>query len=408
MNERTRSIYQDSSRVRRFLTVMLLSGLAYGLYKGIQDNYLAELVRINEFERGIVEFFRELPGLLLIFILATMYRFSETKVLKLGTAITLAGTLGLLLVGTGKILVVFFMVIYSLGEHIVMPVKSTISLHLAKSGKGGASLGATSAISHGGNIVGYLLVTSLFFLFPRIGIPKDSDTGYKIIFSLATALLIGATLVALAMQDHGNAVRRSRLYFNRKFGKYYGLEIFYGARKQVFLTFAPYVLILHYGANASLISLLFAICAIFGMLLSPLIGRLIDRLGYKAIMVADTLILMVVCLFYGYSHRIFSHEVAFIVVCVNYVLDSIISLCSLAASVYVQDIAENQEEVTATLTTGISVNHLISVIIALLGGLIWKKTGIEVLFTMSAILGLINTIFAMTIKVPQRRQVTGT
>ena len=141
-------------------------GLTHGLYKGIQDNYLAEIVQINEFERGIVEFFRELPGLLLIFILATMYRFSESKVFKLGTAITLTGTLGLLLFGTGKVVVVLFMVLYSLGEHIVMPVKSTISLHLAKSGKGGASLGITSAISHGGNIIGFLLVTGLFLIFP--------------------------------------------------------------------------------------------------------------------------------------------------------------------------------------------------------------------------------------------------
>lgn len=403
MTRKTRSIYTDSTRVTRFLTVVMLSGLAYGLYKGVQDNYLAELVRINEFERGIVEFFREMPGLLLVFILATMYRFSETKVFKIGNAIMLTGTLGLLLFGTGKLVVVLCMVIYSLGEHIVMPVKSSISLRLAKEGRGGASLGVTSSISHAGNIVGYILVTALFFLFPRMGIASGSLASFKGIFFLATILMTGATLIVFAMQDHGNSVKRSRLYINRKFGKYYGLEIFYGARKQVFLTFAPYVLILHYGASASVISLLMAICAIFGMLAAPLIGRIIDRFGYKPVMVTDTLLLTVVCFFYGFSHRLFSFETAFIVVCVNFVLDSIISLASIAASVYVQDIAENQQEVTATLTTGISVNHLISVIIALLGGLVWRTTGIEVLFTLSAILGVINTLFAATIKVPARQ-----
>ncbi|MEA5032544.1 MAG: MFS transporter [Sphaerochaeta sp.] len=402
MNSRTKDIYVDSTRVYRFLFVMLLVGLTHGLYKGIQDNYLAEIVRINEFERGIVEFFRELPGLMLIFILATMYRFSETKVFKLGTAITLTGTLGLLLFGTGKVVVVLFMVLYSLGEHIVMPVKSTISLHLAKSGNGGASLGITSAISHGGNIIGFLLVTGLFLMFPRLGIEKGSLGSFKIIFFLATILLVGATLVVLAMKDKGEPVKRRQLYFNRKFGKYYGLEIFYGSRKQVFITFAPYVLILQYGADTSVISLLLGICAVFGMVLSPLVGRLIDRLGYKFIMVTDTLLLIVVCFFYGFSHRLFSFEVAYIVVCVNFVLDSILSLGSLASTVYVQDISDNPQEITSTITTGISVNHLISVIIALLGGFIWQKTGIEMLFTMSALLGLANSIFAMTIKVPKK------
>ena len=136
------------------------------------------------------------------------------------------------------------------------------------------------------------------------------------------------------------------------------------------------------------------------MVLSPVIGRLIDGLGYKVIMVGDTLLLIIVCFFYGFSHRLFSMEVAFIVVCVNFVLDSIISMASMAASVYVQDIASDQQEVAATLTTGISVNHLISVIIALLGGLIWQRTGIEVLFTLAALLGLANTLFALTIRVP--------
>jgi hypothetical protein len=74
----------------------------------------------------------------------------------------------------------------------------------------------------------------------------------------------------------------------------------------------------------------------------------------------------------------------------------------MAATVYIQDVADNEQEIAATLTTGISVNHLISVIIALLGGLIWQKTGIEVLFTLSALLGLANTFFALSIRVPKK------
>ncbi len=399
MSNKSNSIYKDPSSITRFFAVLLLAGLAHGFYQGIQENFLAEIVGISKFERGIVEFFRELPGLLLIFILATMYRFSETKVLKIGIAITFVGAISIFLVGTGKVVVVICMVIYSLGEHIIMPVKNTISMHIAKSGRSGASLGMTSAIDHTGRIVGFLGVTGLFLLFPKLGISPAESKSYKIVFLIASALLLISLFVVLAMKDSGLAVKRSRLYFNRKFAKYYGLEIFYGTRKQIFLTFAPYVLILQYGASTSLVALLLAICALSGMLFAPLIGRLIDYLGYKFVMVTDTIILMVVCFFYGFSHRIFSFNVAFIVVCVNFVLDSIISLGSLASSVYVKEIASSSEEITATLTTGISVNHLISVLIALLGGYIWQVTGIEVLFTLSGILGLINTIFAATIKV---------
>ncbi|GHU08628.1 hypothetical protein FACS1894151_04890 [Spirochaetia bacterium] len=149
--------------------------------------------------------------------------------------------------------------------------------------------------------------------------------------------------------------------------------------------------------------MLLCICAVFGFLLSPLVGRLIDKVGYKVVMVGDTLILIVVCFFYGFSHRLFPPNVAFIVVCANYVLDSIISMGSMASNLYVQDIASSQEEITATLSTGVSVNHVISIFIALIGGWLWQVTGIEVLFMMSAFLGLCNTLYAATIKVPKKQ-----
>ena len=397
------NIYRPDAKVGRFLSVIILSGVAFGLYRGIQDNYLAEIIRISPFERGIVEFFREMPGLLLVLILSLMYRFSDSRILKIGTAIMAGGVVGLLLTSSSpflmtKVFVVLFMVLFSMGEHIVMPVKSTISMDLAKREKAGASLGTTSSITLLGQIVGFILVTVLFFTLSKLGFTRTDILGFRISFGLSVALMTASVLVVLALKETTLKSQRRRFYFARKFRKYYMLEVFYGGRKQIFLTFAPYVLILHYGADPSIMSLLYAICAAFGIFFSPMIGRLIDRLGYKVVMVADTLILVIVCLLYGFSHRIFPKEIAFIIVCTNFVLDSIISIASMAANVYVQRIASTQEEITATISTGISVNHFISIFIALLGGWIWKVTGIEVLFTLSALLGILNSLYAATIK----------
>jgi MFS family permease len=396
-------VYRPDAKIARFLSVLILSGVAYGLYRGIQDNYLAEIMYITPFERGIVEFFRETPGLLVVLILAVMYRFSDSRIFKVGVAIMAAGVAGLLLTSSSqffmtKFVVVLFMVIFSTGEHIIMPVKTTISMDLAKREKAGASLGITTSITQLGQIAGFLLVTALFFTLARMGFARTDILGYRVVFGASLSLIIAAVLVALALKETTIKSQRRRFYFAKKFRKYYILEIFYGGRKQIFLTFAPYVLILHYGADPSIISLLFAICAGFGILCGPLTGRIIDRLGYKVVMVADTLILIVVCLLYGFAHRLFPPKIAFLVVCSNFVLDSIISMASMANNVYVQRIASSQEEITATLSTGISVNHLISIFIALMGGWIWKVTGIEVLFTLSALMGLINSLYAVTIK----------
>ncbi|GHV76439.1 MFS transporter [Spirochaetia bacterium] len=395
-----KDIYRPDAKYLRFLTVLLTYGISYGLYRGIQDNYLAELVHITNFERGVVEFFRELPGLMVVLIFAVMYRLSESRVFKIGLIIMVAGLSGFLFAGTGKFVVVLFMVLYSLGEHIVLPLRSTISMHLAKKETGGAALGVTGALDHVGRITGFILVSVLFLILGRFGYQRNDILPFKVIFGISAAFMIAAVIFVLPMEESQNKSPRRRFYFAKKFSKFYMLEVFYGARKQVFLTFAPYVLILHYGADASVIALLMAVSAAFGIVFNPLIGKLIDKLGYKTIMVADTLILVVVCFFYGFAHRLFPPGIAFTVVCVNYVLDAIISLASMASSVYVQDIAASQEEVTATLSTGISVNHVISIFIALMGGWIWKVTGIEVLFSLSAVLGLLNSIYAATIKKP--------
>ena len=400
-------IYRSEVKIGGFLFALLLSGIASGLYKGVQDNFLAEIVQIDAFGRGVTEFFRELPGLLLVLFLAWMYRFSENRVFKIGIGLMIGGLVGLSLAGflptaffpgmAGKAMVIALLVLYSCGEHIIMPVRSTISLGLAQKDKGGAALGITSALMHGGNIVGLLIVTVGFLTLSRIGITKF--TQFRLVFAVAMFLMIGTFLISMAMQDSGEKVKRRRFYFDKKFSKFYMLEVFYGSRKQVFMTFAPYVLILNYGADTSTISLLLAVSAVCTSVLSPFIGRLIDRVGYKAVMVGDTLVLIVVCFFYGFAHRIFPIHIAFYVVCINYVLDAIISVASMASSVYVQEIADSQEEITATLSTGISVNHLISIIIALLGGFIWIIAGIELLFSISAILGILNSLYAASIKV---------
>jgi MFS family permease len=333
-----------------------------------------------------------------------MYRFSDSKIFKIGVALMTGGVAGLLLTSTApffmtKFFVVVCMVIFSAGEHIAMPVRTTISLDLAKREKAGASLGITSSITHLGHISGFMAVTIVFFILARIGFGRTDLIGYRIVFATAVGLMIASAMTALALRETILKSQRRRFYFAKKFHKYYMLEIFYGARKQIFLTFAPYVLILHYGADPSIMSLLYAICAGFGIFFGPLTGRIIDRLGYKVVMVGDTLILILVCLLYGFSHRIFPPGIAFVVVCINFVLDSIISISSMASNVYVQRIASSQEEITSTISTGLSVNHLISIVIALTGGWIWKVTGgIELLFSISAFMGLLNSIYAATIK----------
>lgn len=396
--KKTKDIFRQESRYRALFLSLVLSAIGYGLFKGVFDNHMAEVVKMQEFDRGLTEFFRELPGLLLVFILAIFYRSSAEGMFKTGMVTMVVGMVMIAFIPPVKMLVMLAILIYSTGEHIQLGMKNTLSLEYSRQGFGGQALGFQNSVYNIGNLVGYVAIIAVFALVRE-------KTLFTPVFWVAAAFMLMAALVSLRLTGKSETDKtKSRFYFRKKFRKYYMLEIFYGARKQVFFTFGPYVLVLFYGADAGTISLLFAISAIACIVLAPLVGRLIDCVGYKPVMIGDTLLLVIVCFFYGFAHHLFPMPTAMIVCCVNYVLDSVISLASMASNVYVQDISDDAEEMRATISTGISVNHLITIFIALLGGWIWKALGVETLFVLSALLGLCNSAYAATIKKPAAKE----
>ena len=394
MTMRTKEIFLPQSRYRALFLSLVLSAIGYGLFKGVFDNYMADVVRMQEFDRGLTEFFRELPGLMLVLILAVFYRSSAEGLFKMGMVTMVVGMAMIAFIPPVKMLVMLAILIYSTGEHIQLGMKNTLALEYSHQGYGGPALGFQNSVYNIGNLIGYIAVIAVFALL-------QGRTIFTQMFWAAAGFMLVAAIVSLRLTGRSETDKsKRRFYFRKKFKKYYMLEVFYGARKQVFFTFGPYVLVLFYGADAGTISLLFAISAIACIALAPWVGKLIDRVGYKPVMIGDTLLLVIVCFFYGFAHHLFPMHTAMIVCCVNYVLDSVISLASMASNVYVQDISGSAEEMRATISTGISVNHLITIFIALLGGWIWKALGVETLFILSAVLGLCNSAYAATIKKP--------
>lgn len=384
--------FKSQSKYKILLLTILITGVSYGLYKGMLDNFLAEVVKMGEMDRGITEFFRELPGIMLVFILAAFYMLSAESLYKAGAVIMLVGMAMHAFLPPTKILATLAICTYSLGEHIQIGMKSTLVMGYAEDGKGGQALGFQSSATQIGTLVGYIVIVGVFAFFTK-------NQPYTTFFVIAAVLAGISVLFSVKLTGNSQTDKtKSRFYFHKKYTKYYMLEMFYGARKQVFLTFGPYVLILFYGANAAMISLLFAVSAIACFFASPIVGKIIDKLGYKVVMISDTLILVIVCFFYGFAHHLFPKDIAFIVCCLNYILDAVISLASMASNVYVKDLAETPEEVKNTISTGVSINHVITVFIALFGGWIWEVLGIEMMFIISAILGLCNSAYAATIK----------
>ncbi len=402
MFKRYSDIFKPDSGAANFFVSTLIWGIAAGCFAAILNNYLSEIRQIDEFERGVLEFFREMPGLLLVFIIAILHRQTDWAVLRLGTLIAMVGVSGLMF-SADKWLITGLIMLWSTGEHMFMPVRSSIAIRVAKEGRLGHSLGLVTGALNVGQVTGSLIAAVVFLVAHRqFNMSRQDIHLYNLVWGGILGLLV-ISLGALYAKDTRQAeerVNRPRLFFSRRYNRFYALELFYGARKQIFLTFAPYVLIRVYGMDTATMAILVCICALLNIFCAPWIGRLIDRIGYKNVMIYDTFVLFVVCLVYGYVDRFLPRQVAYGIVCLNYVLDAIISTTSMATNLYVKEIAASQDEMTSTLTTGISINHLISILAALLGGFVWREFGFGVLFSFSAVMALANSAFAMTLPRP--------
>ena len=394
-------IFRPNVGAGNFFLSVLVWGIATGCFAAVLNNYLADIRHISEMERGILEFFREMPGLLLVFIIALMHKYTDWKILKIGTLISMAG-LAALMFSSDKIVITALIMVWSTGEHVLMPVRSSLAMHLATEGNLGRSLGLVSGITNAGSVTGSAIAAVIFSCGKHWFEITDELVLYNVVWGFILILLVFSIIAIVTARKEEFAVRRPRLFFHRKYTKFYALELFYGARKQIFLTFAPYVLIKVYGMDTTTMAVLLGVCALVNIYCAPMIGKLTDAIGYKNIMIYDTVILFFVCLVYGYADTIFIRETAYVIVCLNFLLDAIISTSSMATNVYVREISSNEDEMTSTLTTGISINHLISIIAALIGGIAWKYYGYGVLFTFASVMALANSAFAMTIPSPKK------
>jgi predicted MFS family arabinose efflux permease len=393
---RHNDIFKPNSGASAFFISILVWGVGVGCFAATMNNFLSEIHDLNAAERGWLEFFREMPGLALVFILALLYRVSDWRIMRLGTLISILGV-SLLLLPVGKYVVIGFIMIWSLGEHLVMPVRNTIAMQVARPENAGQSLGTLSSAMHFGQVLGNILVALIFWGSMRYFQINDRRSIYDCVWILIFVMLAISLVCTFAPNAPLKASKRTRLYFHRKYWKFYALELFYGARKQVFMTFAPYVLIRIYGFDTATMALLLGVCATVNIVMAPLVGRLTDCIGYRRVMIYDTVILFFVCLLYGYAGDIFPAGIVVPVLCVNFLLDSVISTSALATNIYAKVISNNENELTSTLSTGISINHFISVLAAPFGGWVWSHYGVGMLFVGAAVMAVFNTLFAMTI-----------
>lgn len=390
-----------SRELRLFAAAGLVMGISYSLIDSTVNNYLNDRFVLSGFQRSFLEIPRELPGLLVVFLSAALWFLCGRRI---GVLAMVLGAVGALLIGfvspTYGILVVCLFV-YSVGQHLFMPVNSAIGMELAKEGQTGRRLGQLNALRNFAAILGSFLV---FLGFRYLAF------NFHVTFVLAAIGFVVAALLMFGMTPDKPKPSKLFLTLHKEYRLYYLLAVLFGSRKQLFITFAPWVLVNVFREPTSTMATLITLGGIIGILFQPFLGWMVDHLGERFVLASEAALLVVVCFGYGFARSFLPENIAFLVVCACYLLDQMLMSVGMARSTYMKKISLRPEHVQPALTASVTIDHIFSISVALIGGVIWNQFGYQYVFLMGVVIALINFTAAMQVRVPKaadRAAVTG-
>ena len=378
-----------------FLIASALLGVTAAVESTSFSNRLVEDLHFTITQRTLLEIPRELPGLLVVFIIGALAFLGDVRTAAIANILGGIGLFAFGLIPSGYWPVVATMMVFNMGTHLYMPLQGALSMTFAKDGNIGRKLGEIQSVNTAALIV---TAASLYFLYRFLNIP------FAVSFTIGAGAMVLAGVVFLFMSPGRSEVKKNKLVFKKKFTLFYILSIVFGARKQVTYTFAPWLLITVYDQPVTTMTILFFIVAIVNVFFRPWLGRLIDRKGERFVLMLEAALLLLACLGFAFSKILFSEFVALIIVSCCYVIDHLFSGAGMARTTYVRKLTNDPGEVSATLAMGISFDHVIAMTMPAFAGILWAtnaNTGYVYVFAGGLVISVINLFLSNKIRVPQ-------
>ncbi len=340
------------------------ASLTLAFQMGLNANFLKGELGVTGFQFGMLEAARETCGVLAFAVLALLAGFAEPLIGAAMLTLFAAG-LGLYYFAQNYLWVLLLGVVWSLGLHCWMPLPNSMTLALAEKGRAGFRLGQIQAAGAAGFGAG--LVIALILTLARVPM--------RPMYLLAAATAVSAALACLGVPRQIKSPG-PRLVFRRKYALYYVLCFLEGWRKQMSISFAGFLLVEQFGTPLKTLLLLMIIVQIIGYSISPTVGRLIDRMGERRIL-----------LFYYFCLSLFFVGYAAVknpyLLYLLFVLDNSFFVFTMSLTTYVNRIAPQREH-TATLSMGVATNHVAAVAMPFVSGFLWKYCGYQWAFLLGA------------------------
>lgn len=361
--------YEISRDFFIFLIISVLLGIVTAVESTSLANRLYEDLNFTIMQRSFLETPRELPGLLTVVLIGMLNGLGDIQI---AAVANILGGIGLLFFGLAPnqfSLVLLFLVIYSTGQHIYLPMNSSITMGFARGENFGQSMGRVQGLGSFSIIITSAVLYLLYQIF---------HVTYQTVFTIASAAMILAGFLFLFLyKDEQKIVSEKRFVFRKEYKLYYIMAIVNGARKQVTMTFVPWVIIDVFKQPVTTVTMLFFIVCVINIFFKPWFGSLIDKRGERYAMQFEAVIMFIACIGFIFAKQLFAFNIAFVIAGVCYTIDKLMESANMARATYVKKLSNDPSEVARTLSMGQSMDHVVSMFIPLLAGYAWYANGAD-------------------------------
>ncbi len=369
----------------RYLLVLSIASMA-GLqsWRTLFNNFAVEVAHLQGSHIGIIQGVREIPGflaLLAIFVMRIIpeHKLSALSILILGLGVGLTGFFPTF---TGLILTTLIM---SFGFHYYETTNQSLTLQYFDRQTSPWVFGKIRSVGAASNIAAGVAVLVLSYFL-----------NYRQMFLSAGVVISGMAIWAFFQNptDKSLPVQKKRMVVRKKYWLYYTLTFLAGARRQIFVAFAVFLLVKHFKFSVQEVTFLFILNNLINYFLSPLIGKAIIRFGERKVLSTEYFSLIFVFTAYAFVQS--KGLVALL-----YILDHIFFNFSIAIRTYFQKIGDPQD-IAPSMAFGFTVNHIAAVVIPAIGGLLWM-IDYKIPFLFGAALSGASLILIQYIRVPVKK-----
>ncbi|MEK9942203.1 MAG: MFS transporter [Gammaproteobacteria bacterium] len=355
--------------------LLLMAGavpLSFATWQALLNNFAIERAAFSGAEIGILQSLREVPGFLAFAVVFLLFLLKEQSIalvslalLGIGTAVTgmFPSVMGLYLTT----------VVMSIGFHYYETIQTSLSLQWIDKNRTPEVLGRIIAIGAFTSIVTFAAIWLAFDV-----VALDFERMYWFGGGATLAIVIFCWLF---FPEFPQKARQHRhLIFRKRYWLYYGLTFLSGARRQIFIVFAGFLMVEKFGYGVAEVSALFLINAILNMLFAGRIGRIIGVVGERTALVFEYVGLIGVFTAYAFVQN--AHVAAGL-----YIVDHFFFALAIAIKTYFQKIAD-PADIASSAGVSFTINHIAAVVLPAMLGVLWLNSPAAVFLVGAGLAGL--------------------